>query len=344
MLRAVVFPALRLVVWSVIAVSLAWLAFGRTDPVPDTTATPSFEAATPEVTVTRGTVENAVSLPGSVSADAPVAVKATVDGRVSRLRARVDDVVQKGAPLLDIVTETPADPPSGPAADPAAPAPPPRAPVRKTTVVRAATAGTVTAVDVLVDQQVAVGDTVASVGPGTLTVTASLTQQQQFRLLEAPNEAQVSVPGGPAPFRCTELRIGQPKTDQPPAAPDPFSPAPPAGPATGSVTCRVPPDATVFSGMSATMELEAGVADNVLVLPVTAVKGSVSTGTVWRLGAGGEPTEQAVELGLTDGEQVEVRSGLAEGDQVLQFVPNSDEPVGGPGGGPAGMYVGGPGG
>jgi hypothetical protein len=37
-----------------------------------------------------------------------------------------------------------------------------------------------------------------------------------------------------------------------------------------------------------------------------------------------------VTLGLTDGEQVEVREGLSEGEQVLQFVPVPDDTVGDP--------------
>ncbi len=39
----------------------------------------------------------------------------------------------------------------------------------------------------------------------------------------------------------------------------------------------------------------------------------------------GKPEERPVTLGLTDGEQVEVREGLAEGEQVLQFVPVPDD-------------------
>lgn len=340
MFRSVVLPVLRLVVWTVIALSLAWLAFGRADPVPDTVAAPSFAAAVPETVVSRGTVENKLRLDGSVAADPATPVKTTANGRVTRLRVRVGDAVGRGAPLLDVVTETetPArtETPGRPGAAGPAPAeaavPPPAAAVKKTTtVVRAPAAGTVTAVDVLTDQQVAVGDAVASVRPGTLTVSASLTQQQQFRLLTPPTVADVTVPGGPAPFRCEDVRVGEPEPAEAPAGAAPSGPSGAfgasgvAGPATGSITCRVPAGATVFAGMSATVELLAGSATDVLVLPVTAVQGAVGTGTVWVPRPDGEPVERTVQLGLTDGERVEVRSGLAEGDRVLQFVPNSDQ-------------------
>lgn len=332
-LRTVVFPALRLLVWAVIAVSLAWLAFGRPDAGSDPVATPSFEPATPEVAVLRGTVSNTITLTGTVTAAPAEPVKATAAGRVSRVRVEVGDPVRKGAPLIDVVT-------SPPPADPAAPPPP-----QKTTTVRATSAGTVTTLDVLVDQEVAVGVPVASVTPDTRTVTAPLTQDQQFRLLEPPSTAQVSVPGGPAPFTCDDVRIGQPTAAAP--APDPnagqygpYGPTAPTGPPTGSVSCTVPPAATVFAGMSASVELTAGTAADVLVLPVTAVQGSVGNGTVWVLGTDGTSTERGVTLGLTDGRQVEIRGGLAEGDRVLEFVPNSDvlQP------GPYGPMYGGPGG
>jgi multidrug efflux pump subunit AcrA (membrane-fusion protein) len=77
--------------------------------------------------------------------------------------------------------------------------------------------------------------------------------------------------------------------------------------------------------MGATVRVQAGVVENVLVVPVTAVQGTVQQGKVWVVGADGAQEERAVTLGLTDGEQVEVRGGLAEGDQVLQFVPVPDD-------------------
>lgn len=349
-LRTVVFPVLRLLVWAVIAVSLAWLAFGRADPATDPVATPSFTAAAPEVEMARGTVRNTVSLQGTVSADAAAPVKATAAGRVTKLRAELGDTVERGAPLLDVVTETPADqadPVQGPGDDASATVPEPAPPLRRTTTVRAASTGTVATLDVLVDQQVAVGDTVASVRPGTLTVTASLSQEQQFRLLAPPTEADVTVPGGPAPFRCTDVEVGQPEegpADTPPA-PDPYadpyaSAGASGGAATGVVTCTVPPDSTVFAGMSATVELLAGVATDVMTLPVTAVKGSVGSGAVWVVGQEGEPTERPVQLGLTDGTQVEIRAGLQAGDRVLEFVPGSDDQAARSGPGYGGEYGG----
>ena len=89
--------------------------------------------------------------------------------------------------------------------------------------------------------------------------------------------------------------------------------------------------ALVFVGLAAKIQLTAGAAADVLLLPTTAVLGSADTGIAFRPAAdGGDPEEVPIELGLTDGTMVEVRAGLAEGDQVLQFVPGAADPCADP--------------
>lgn len=63
--------------------------------------------------------------------------------------------------------------------------------------------------------------------------------------------------------------------------------------------------------------------------------GSADAGIAYRPTTGpdglpGEPEEVRLELGLSDGTVVEVRSGLAEGDAVLQFVPGAADPCADP--------------
>jgi membrane fusion protein (multidrug efflux system) len=89
--------------------------------------------------------------------------------------------------------------------------------------------------------------------------------------------------------------------------------------------------------MGATVRVQAGTAEDVLVVPVTAVQGSVQTGRVWVVAGDGAQEERAVGLGLSDGDMIEVREGLTEGEQVLQFVPVPDDtPVDPMTGGPVG--------
>jgi multidrug efflux pump subunit AcrA (membrane-fusion protein) len=331
-LRTVVFPALRLLVWIVIAVALVVLAF-RGDSGGTTGGSgpdaPTLELTSPTIPVTRGTVSNTVSVQGTVVADAAVPVKATAAGTVRRVLVTAGTQVTAGQALFEVRSEQERPPLTGTDPD-GNPTVTPQAPLVRTSTVPAPAAGTLTTVDVLVDQIVAVGDRAGSISPGTLSVTATLTQADQFRLLAPPATAEVEVQGGPAPFTCTGLVLGAPASG---AGEDPATggggvPDPAAGGGSGGGTtarCAVPPGVTVFAGMGATVQVQAGIAENVLVVPITAVQGSVQTGNVWVVGPDGTEEERAVTLGLTDGDMIEVREGLAEGDQVLQFVPVPDD-------------------
>ena len=333
--RTIVFPALRLLVWAVIAVSLAVLAFGGggggSDGGPvDGPTVPTVTLTESAVPVARGTVLNTVTVDGVVAADPAVPVKATAAGTVRRLLVAQGATVTQGQPLIEIRSETPRPPLTGTDAE-GNPTVTERQPVVKTTTVPAPVAGTLTSLGVLVDQIVAVGDAAGSISPGTLSITATLTQAQQFRLLSPPATAEIAVQGGPAPFTCSGLTLGAaPGTADPggDAVVDPGM-GPGGAPATGGTTarCSIPPGTTVFAGMTASVAIAAGEAADVLVVPVTAVQGAVGNGIVWVVAEAGEPEERPVTLGLTDGEQIEVREGLAEGDMVLQFVPVADDEI-----------------
>ena len=324
--RNVVFPALRLLVWDVIAVALVVLAFrgGSDEPAGSGPGAPTLELSSPPVPVARGTVTNTVSVTGTVVADAAVPVKATAAGTVRRLLVAEGATVTAGQALLEIRFEEELDPVVGTDAE-GNPTSTPRPPRVRTATVPAPAAGRLDDLDVLVDQVVAVGDKVGAIGPGTLSVTATLTQAEQFRLLTPPSTAEIEVQGGPAPFTCTGLTLGAPPAVDSSA---PEDGAPPAQGGSGGGTtarCAVPAGVTVFPGMGATVRVQAGTAEDVLVVPITAVQGTVQTGNVWVVGEDGTETQRAVTLGLTDGDQIEIREGLTEGEQVLQFVPVPDD-------------------
>jgi membrane fusion protein, multidrug efflux system len=326
--RTIVFPVLRLLVWAVIAAALLVLAFrGSEDAAagPAGPGAPTLDLSAPPVPVARGTVTNTVSVSGAVVADAAVPLKATAAGTVRRLLVGAGATVSAGQPLLEIRFEEELDPVVGTDAE-GNPTSTPRPPRVRTVTVPAPSAGQLTALDVLVDQVVAVGDRVGSITPGTLSVTASLTQAEQFRLLAPPSTAEVQVQGGPAPFTCTGLVLGAVPAssgESPPA--DGGMPDPAVGSGGTTARCSVPAGVTVFPGMAATVLVNAGTAEDVLVVPVTAVQGSVQNGNVWVVGDDGTEQQRPVVIGLTDGEQVEIREGLAEGEQVLQFVPVPDD-------------------
>ncbi len=325
--RTVVFPALRLLVWAVIATALVVLAFrggaGETGGASGPGA-PTLDLISPPVPVARGTITNTVSVTGTVVADPAVPVKATAAGTVRRVLVAQGATVTAGQALVEIRYEEELTPVEGRDAE-GNPTSTPRPPRVRTATVPAPAAGTLTDLDVLVDQIVAVGDELGAISPGTLSVTATLTQAEQFRLLAPPATAEVEVQGGPAPFTCAGLTLGAPTT---PDAQVSEGEVPPPSSGTGGGTtarCAVPAGVTVFAGMGATVRVQAGTAENVLVVPVTAVQGSVQTGNVWVVADDGTEEERAITLGLSDGDQIEVREGLTEGEQVLQFVPVPDD-------------------
>jgi multidrug efflux pump subunit AcrA (membrane-fusion protein) len=326
--RTVVFPAVRLLVWAVIAIALVVLAFrgGTGEPAGVSgPGAPTLELSSPPVPVARGTITNTVSVAGTVVADPAVPVKATAAGTVRRLLVAQGATVTAGQALIEIRYEEELDPVVGTDAE-GNPTSTPRPPRVRTATVPAPAAGKLATLDVLVDQIVAVGDKVGAISPGTLSATATLTQAQQFRLLAPPATAEVEVQGGPAPFTCTGLTLGAaPATDDDSGAAAPPVDGSPGGSGGTTARCAVPGGVTVFAGMGATLRVQAGTAEDVLVVPITAVQGSVQTGNVWVVADDGTEEERRVTLGLSDGDQIEVREGLIEGEQVLQFVPVPDD-------------------
>ncbi|WP_127126685.1 efflux RND transporter periplasmic adaptor subunit [Georgenia sp. SYP-B2076] len=333
--KHLLFPALRILIWAVIAVALVKLAFfsggAGLAAAPGAPAEPGGVFTDPVATVTTGTVANTVTVEATVVPDPAVEAKAAKEGAVRYLAVTDGAHVEAGAALLEIRQEVPVDPVERVDADGNVTVVEQKPRVVRSTVVAPAS-GTVS-LRVMLDQQVAIGDVVAAVTPGTFSVAGPLSAEQQYRLLDAPSEASVEVRGGPAPFTCNGLSTGTDVTTVP-AAPtgDPF--ADPAAPgATVQVRCAVPAGTTVFPGLTGTMTVTAGQATDVLVVPVTAVQGLFATGNVWVVGDdGGEPEMKQVSLGLTDGKMVQVTEGLAEGDTVLEFIPVGDVPaVEGPG-------------
>ena len=335
-LRRVVFPVLWLVVFAVIAAALVKLAFFDGLKDQGEQMVPGASVQAPVIETVLGTVTNTVELAGAVQSDPAVPVRSTAAGKVVHFFVKEGVQVAAGDSLFQVRAELAPDPaaplPDSPAPRPdsgderAAPAAPP-APIYTYTDVFAPAAGTLETLTVLLNQEVSVGESAGTIAPGTFSITGSLTAAQQFRLVNKPATATGTVTGGPAPFACQNVQLSN-KSSKPDNSQNPgtgMGGAQGDG-GSGQVSCAVPADVTVFPGLGATITLTAGESQNVLTLPVTAVKGSVQNGLVWRpAGDGsGEPQEHKVVLGLNDGEKVEIVEGLAEGDQVLEFVPGVD--------------------
>jgi hypothetical protein len=317
--RRIIFPTIRIILWAVIAAALAVLAFGSADEAATATdpLQPSAQITEPEVQVSTGTVTNTVAVSAAVIADPARAVRSTAAGEVSKLLAADGQAVAADTPVLEIRSETPVDPTVTTDPETGMQTVTENKPkVTRTTVV-AGSAG-VLSLTTLKDQVVAVGDTIGKVTPGTLSVQGTLTPDQQYRLINAPTEGQVTLKGGPAPFTCTGLRIGAVEDT---GATGTEGSADGGTTTSGTITCAIPAGVTAFAGLGAEIAIVNGNAEGALLLPVTAVQGSVQNGKIWLVGADGTTEERAVTLGLTDGKNVQILEGAAEGDTVLEYIP-----------------------
>jgi multidrug efflux pump subunit AcrA (membrane-fusion protein) len=207
-------------------------------------------------------------------------------------------------------------------------------------VIVAGHAGTLSSFDALVGQTVGVGDVVGQVAPPTFNVTATLSPEQQYRLLNQPTEAEVAITGGPAPFTCTGLVITTPLPGTSGGGTGDGGTGTGTGGSGTTVSCSVPDGVTVFAGLAAKLTIAGGLAEDVLVVPMTAVEGASQTGVVYVVGAaGGEPEQREVALGINDGVNVEITDGLEQGETILQFVPGASSDPGSMSGGP--IFIGG---
>ncbi|KQX06634.1 MULTISPECIES: efflux RND transporter periplasmic adaptor subunit [unclassified Leifsonia] len=326
--RTWVFPIIRILLVAALAVALVKIAFfpdraDATDP-----AQPTGSVTQPAYPVATGSITNTVTLDGSVMADAAVPLRATAAGTVDEIFISQGSPVSEGDKVYDIKVETVQDPIETTAPDGSIQITQPE-PAVSFSPVYAPASGILSSLSVLHDQAVAVGDAGGQVAPPSFSVTGSLSPEQQYRLVSKPTEATVTITGGPAPFTCTGLTITTPLAGEGAGDSGVDGGADAGGGASGgpTVRCAVPGDVTVFSGLSAKISIAAGTADDVIVIPATAVKGSAGAGTVWLMADDGTTVEHPVTLGITDGVTVEVTDGLAEGDSILEFVPGAPPAV-----------------
>ena len=314
--RKWVFPIIRILIFAAIAAALIKLAFVGGIAESSDPAAATGQVSDPQVAIATGTIHNDVVLDATVSADPAVPVRATLAGEVRKVLVAAGQGVAVGTPILQIRAEVPN--PDGTTS------------VKTATVVSGA-AGILSDLSVLVGQLVSVGDAVAQVAPPTFSVTGSLPPAQQYRLLNKPTAAQVAITGGPTAFTCTGLTITTPLAGATSGSS--------SGSGTGSsgtdtstgltgggttVRCAIPGDVTVFAGLAAKMTISGGVAENVLVAPITAVEGSAGVGVVYVSDPkGGKPTTKKVTVGINDGEKVQITGGVVEGDMILEFAPGA---------------------
>jgi multidrug efflux pump subunit AcrA (membrane-fusion protein) len=326
--RQYVFPTVRIIIWAVIAAALVALALKGAELDPPDALQPTGEITESVIAVEKGSVTNAVTVPGSVVTDPPVEIKATADGVIAEIE--VDDrQVDKDIRVLWIKSEEVVEPVVEVDEKTGEETITEQEPKVTWTSILAPVTGTVD-ISVLKDQAVTVGESIGTVSPGTLSVSGTLTADQQYRLVGATGTAEVTLKGGPAPFTCTGLTIGEAADGADATGGEGMIVEEMPEAATGSVRCAIPPKVKAFSGLGGEIEITNGNAKDVVVVPISAVLGTSQTGKVWTVAKeGAEPEERDVALGLTDGLQVEITKGLKAGEQILEFTPVDDGTEGG---------------
>ncbi len=343
---------LKVLLALVVAAALVKLAFfPDSEQTTPTAAQTGFSVSTPLVTVTKADVKSAVDIDGQVVADAPTQVPATAVGTVARLYFDNGAAVTSGEPILTIKkTETVTTTGNGSngsngangssdskgtgsadSSDSDSKADTTPKTTEKVTYVDvyAPATGTIN-YSVIKDQETTVGTSIASISTGTYSATGTISAAQQYQLTQAPTSATLTIKSGPAPFACGNLKIGTGTASAPTnstAAPKDTTDASSGDGTTVQVRCAIPADKKVFPGLKATISIAVGEAKGALTVPLTAVQGNYATGKVWVVPDPAKPTktvETTVKLGINDGNQIVVTSGLKEGDSILQFVPGQD--------------------
>jgi len=184
-------------------------------------------------------------------------------------------------------------------------------------------------------------------------IVADVDATAAYKITDGLASVRVQIQNGPGPFGCTVLGTiaalpagtlpvpepepvpeGQPPPANPPAA----DPGPPASAATGMrLVCIAPGDVKLINGAAATVEVITATVANALVLPVEAVAGSQGKGQVDVMQPDGTKKTVEVELGITDGRVIEIKSGLT-GDETVA-VPGPIIQPGVPGMGDSGSDV-----
>ncbi|MFC6506872.1 secretion protein HlyD [Promicromonospora citrea] len=317
--RQYVFPTARIVIWAVIAAALVALALKGADLDPPDALQPTGEITEPVLTVEKGSVTNAVTVPGAVVTDPPVEIRATADGVVAEIE--VDDArADKDVRVLWIKSEARRPRRPGGRRD------------RRGDRHRAGAEGHL---DLGARAGLRHGRRHRAPGPGR-----QRGRGRRHRLPRHPRrhrhpDRRPAVPArrrhglgtGDAQGRARAVRVHRPHDRRGPGAGGEEATGESA---TGAVRCAVPRKIKAFAGLGAEIEITNGSAKDVVVVPISAVLGTSQTGRVWVVPEeGAEPEPRDVSLGLTDGLQVEVTQGLEAGEQILEFTPVEDGTEGG---------------
>jgi multidrug efflux pump subunit AcrA (membrane-fusion protein) len=245
--------------------------------------TPGAARSEEPVTVTRGSITPIVTLDATVTAQPRYMVLSPALGRVERGNADPGQVVPAGTPLFKVDNEQVTAP-----------------------------------ADCLINAWLTSGlespaglPVVDCTYPG-FGLAAQFPPDDAYVVLTGSLTGTGQINNGPAPFDCPIL-----------SGPTGSGPDAKTSSLDVTVLCAVPTDVRGIPGVGALVAVKSTLVSDVLVLPRSAVRGSVDTGVV-NLLTGRHVEERKVTLGATDGNRVEISAGLEEGDRVSATPPSLD--------------------
>ena len=328
--RRIVFPILWLVLTTVIAVALVKLAFFSSNAASGDALEPTGEVGMSTVIAERGSIASSTTLTGTLTRDAGTAITAPREGVINHVWVKDGDDVTVGTKLFQIryqeeetvTTEPVTDPDTGEIIQPAGEEVRTR---ERYVTVSSESSGTLTAFTARVDDPVERAASLGTVSPGTFSAHADLSPQQQLQFLDTTLNAKVTIEGVGSDIECGALRVGEKeKSESDPGNEQPIDPMldEPQQESFASLTCPIPAGTRVVPGLKAEITIDHGTVEDVIVVPTTAVLGNLADGQVFVVDpATGAPTPISVELGLRGEGYVEIKSGLEEGTEILQFAP-----------------------
>lgn len=335
--RRIFLPTAWLIIGALIAVSLVKLAFAGGSAASDDDLYPTGEIPAETVFAEKATVENKLSIGGSIKLTESKELNAPVDGVVNWAFVEPGDNVSLGDRIFQIRVESQPDSVETDSAEDEEPEdeqqPRAAAPVVKYHDVYAPATGKVGAFQIEVGDDTTKGTALGSIQPQEFLAVGSVDPLDRYRLLDENLEATITIDGGPEPFTCKNLNFGDSASKKASGSTEDQNMGSFSGPmvadesadsdSSSEISCVVPTETVVFDGLNMTMEIDAGSAEDVLTVPVSAVRGLVGQGAVWKLDENGKEIRTEVELGVTDGKVIEVISGLKDETEVLRFVPGS---------------------
>lgn len=268
------------------------------------------------IEVELGTVSSLLVLDATVRPEPGRALKAPKGGTVTHLWLNNGDAVENGAPIINV--KVPAETTAG--ADEEGE----EAAAFTEVSLYAPTAGTIKGMgDVQVGDVLEPGATVATVAPDQFRAVATVPANDLYRLYEDPDDIMLKIDKGPPASECSFISLGSGEGGAPAeqSAQDELGEETEGGGGGAELSCRVPANLQVFDGVQGQMSVSTGEAEDVVVIPVTAVRGTSEEGEVLVVAEDGSEEPREVTLGLSDGQFVEVTGGLEVGDTIMDPVP-----------------------